>query len=121
MTKSRFGRIVKLSTKTREALTQEVSQNNSSPTAGTEVKNLILYLTKLLNNWDVEKNNGERDIEVWENLESSNQEEDLIMILATKINSVNTTDYDQFICTMQFDIEKPETYARAMQSLYIAP
>lgn len=42
------------------------------------------------------------------------------MILATKINSVNATDYDQFVCATQFDIEEPETYARAVQGPYAA-
>lgn len=33
------------------------------------------------------------------------------MILATKINTVNAKDYDQFVFAMQFDIEELETYA----------
>lgn len=37
------------------------------------------------------------------------------MILATKINSVNARDYDQFVCATQFDTEEPKTYARAIQ------
>ena len=42
------------------------------------------------------------------------------MILATKINYVNTSYYDQFVCSMQFDIEEPETYVRAMQGRHAA-
>lgn len=36
--------------------------------------------------------------------------EDPIMILATIINSVNITNYDQFVYRTQFDIKKLETY-----------
>lgn len=55
-----------------------------------------------------------------ENLESGNQEKDLIMILATKINSDNATNYNQFVYAMQFDIDKPETYVQAKQGTYTA-
>lgn len=41
-------------------------------------------------------------------------EEDLIVLLATKINSVNAKNYDQLVYTTQFDTEEPETYARAI-------
>lgn len=33
--------------------------------------------------------------------------EDPIMIPFTKINSVNATNYNQFVCATQFDIKKP--------------
>lgn len=46
--------------------------------------------------------------------------EDPIMILATKINSVNVMNYDQFVYSTQFDIEELEMYAQAMQRLYVA-
>lgn len=39
-------------------------------------------------------------------------------ILATKINSANAVDHDQFTSFTQFDIEEPETYSRAMQGPY---
>ena len=124
VTKPRSGRTVKLSTKAREALTQEASHQDTPPIAGTEVENLVLYLIEMLNNWDMEEDKGERDMLVRENLELGNQErseeEDPIMILATKINSVNATDYDQFVCATQFDIEEPETYAGAKQGPYAA-
>lgn len=70
VTKSRSGHTVKLFIKAQKALIQKVSQNNSPPTAEMEIENLILYLTKLFNNLDVEKNNGEKDTLVRGNLES---------------------------------------------------
>lgn len=58
-------------------------------------------------------------IQVGEDLYPGQQEflyeEDPIIILAIKINSVNAGDYNQFVCVTQFDTEEPETYARAMQ------
>ena len=35
-------------------------------------------------------------------------------ILATKINSTNAVDQDQFANSTQFDVEEPEMYSRAM-------
>lgn len=45
----------------------------------------------------------------------SPHEEDPMVLLATKINSVNARNDNQFVCATQFDTEEPETYARAMQ------
>ena len=41
-------------------------------------------------------------------------------ILATKINSANTIDHDQFTSSTQFDVEEPKTYSRAMQCPHAA-
>ena len=40
--------------------------------------------------------------------------EDSIMILATKINFINTTNYNQFVYLIQSDIEEPKMYDQAM-------
>ena len=40
----------------------------------------------------------------------SPNEEDPIVLLAIKINSVNARNYDQFVCATQFDTEEPEIY-----------
>lgn len=55
-----------------------------------------------MNGWDTDK-------------KRETQEEDPIAILATTINAVNASNYDQFVCASQLDVEEPETYARAMQ------
>ena len=47
--------------------------------------------------------------------ETELEHEDPLKILATRIDSTNAVDQDQFVCSTQFDVEKPETYARAMQ------
>ena len=39
---------------------------------------------------------------------------DLLKILATRINMANAANQNQFVCSIQFDIEEPETYARIM-------
>ena len=36
-------------------------------------------------------------------------------ILETKINLVNVTNQNQFVCSTQFNIEEPETYTCAIQ------
>lgn len=46
---------------------------------------------------------------------SANNETDTIKIFVTKIHSANAPDQDHYICSIQFDVEEPETYARAMQ------
>ena len=42
------------------------------------------------------------------------------MILVTKVNSVNDTNYDQFVCSTQFDIEESKTYIQTMQGFHTA-
>lgn len=63
-----------------------------------EVKNLIFYKTNLLKNLDVDEDKRERDILVrdQEPIKPSDKENPII-ILATKINSVNTSNYNQFV------------------------
>ena len=74
----------------------------------------------MLNNWDKDKSE-KKAIQAGKDLHSDQQEflheKDPIIILATKINSVNTKDYNEFVCAMQFDTEELETYAQAMQGL----
>ncbi len=41
-------------------------------------------------------------------------------ILATKINSANAVDHDQFSNSTQFDVEESETCSRAMQGPHAA-
>ena len=60
----------------------------------TEVENLVFYLTDLLENWEVDKDKEEKDIGDLEPTIKSSYKEDPIMILATKINYVNTSYYD---------------------------
>lgn len=85
--KSRSGCTVKPSAKTRGEMSQTTSYQNVPPITkhNPEVKNLVLYLTKLLNSWDIDE---KREI----------QEEDSIAILATIINATNTSNHDQFEC-----------------------
>ena len=45
----------------------------------------------------------------------ANNETDPIKILVTKIHSANAPDQDHYVCSTQFDVEEPETYARTMQ------
>ena len=75
-----------------------------------EVNDLIVQPTELLDNW----NEYERPMPTTE-APSAKSDEDLIEILATKIHSTNSADQDHFVYATQFDVEEPETYARAMQ------
>lgn len=52
---------------------------------------------------------------------SESAQDDPLRILATRINSANAVDQDQFACSTQLDIEEPETYSRAMQGPNAAP
>ena len=110
--KSRSSQTVKLSAKAREALNQDPPNAEIRP----DIENLILYLKNLLNSWDADKANNNLQSDQPDSL----HEEDPIILLATKINSINARNYDQFVCTTQFDIKEPETYARAMQGLHAA-
>lgn len=40
---------------------------------------------------------------------------DPLKIFPTKINLINTTNQDQFVCSSEFDVENLETYSRAIQ------
>ncbi len=76
-------------------------------------------MTQLLGNW-------EEDARVLlttrsEDLHSSKQNDPLIhvedptVLLAAKIHAANADDLDQFVGSIQFDVEELETYTRAMQ------
>ena len=43
--------------------------------------------------------------------------DDLIILLATKINLANIGDYDQFVYSILFDTEELKTYVPAIQGL----
>ena len=64
-----------------------------SPTeCSSEIKNFVVHLTALLENWDEGLN-----VSITQSREdpsSPDEEEDPIRILATKINSVNAVDHD---------------------------
>lgn len=81
------------------------------------MKNLVVQLTTLLENWDKSAN-----VNIIQSREDPipKEKEDLIRILATKISSANIVDYDQFISSTQFDVEEPETYFRAIQGPHAA-
>lgn len=53
----------------------------------------------------------------WSLNESTNTtaDEDPVNNLATKIQAANAIDQSHFACISQFDVEEPETYAKAMQ------
>lgn len=42
------------------------------------------------------------------------------MILATNVNAANAADQDQFVYSTQLNIEEPEIYTHAIQSLNAA-
>lgn len=108
MTQSQSCRTVKLSAKAREEVTQTTSYRDVSPTAerNSEVENLVLHLTELWNGWDAGK---KREVQATQN------KRDPIVILATTINSANVSNHNQFSFVSKLDVEKPETYTRAMQ------
>lgn len=49
-------------------------------------------------------------------LSENAQLDDLLMILAIKVNIVNVADQDQFAYFTQLDINESETYTHIMQS-----
>ena len=101
------GQTVKLSVKTKEALHQNPLNVRKNP----DVRNLIFYLTDLLNSWDAKKVSNDLQSDQPDSL----YKKDLIVLLATKIDSVNARDDNQFVYTTQLYIKEPETYAQAMQ------
>lgn len=95
--KSYFCQIVELLTKAWEVLNQEFSNTKKK----LDVENLIFHLINLLNSWNA--NNAKNDLQ-------SDQldflyKQDLIVLLAIKINSINTREYNQFVYIMQLDIK----------------
>lgn len=79
-------------------------QRLSSKEQNSEVQNLIVPLTHLLQNCDTQS----KELE-------NTQLDDPLMILVTRVNVANAADQDQFACLTQLYVEKPETYAYAMQ------
>ena len=78
-------------------------------------------MTKILGNWDEGANvlatqvEGELIQTDSQLLHAEDPSEDPSVLLATRVCNANAGDLDQFICSTQFDIEEPETYARAME------
>ena len=109
---SRSGPTVKPTTKAKEAMASSARRPESPPASelSREVNDLIVQLTELLNNW----NKYERPM-LTTKAPSAKSDEDPIKIFATKIHSTNFSDQVHFVFATQFEVEEPETYARAMQ------
>ena len=121
--KSRTGRTVKPSTKaleaTRHARIHTSNQNSPPiPQKSADVEKLVVQLTTLLSNWDADASILATQAEDQPEEPDSNQAENPLVLLATRLSSANAGDLDQFVCSTQFDIEEPETYTRAMQSAH---
>lgn len=106
---------------------QAKHQNSPMAIRNVEVVKLIVQLTKILKNWDKKTNvlavqhKKEEDSQLHlQNNLADNDAEDLVVLLASKVYTVNAEDLDQFVYSTQFDVKKPETYARAMQGLNAA-
>lgn len=56
-----------------------------------------------------------KDLQLSETIDPLIHAEEPAVVLATKIHSANVGDLDHFVGSTQFDVEEPETYARAMQ------
>lgn len=122
--RSHTGRTVKLSAKAQETKIQAKHTTNTfnqrSPPAllkRPEVEILIVQLTKILGNWDEGANVLATQVE-----KEQIHEDPLLLhagdpsvLLAKKVHSANAGYFDQFVCSTQFDVEEPETYAKAMQ------
>ncbi len=92
-----------------------------SPTEqSSEIENLVPHLTTLLENWDRCPNIAITQPKEDPSTPEEDEEEDPMRILATKINSANAVDQDQFANSTQFDAEEPETYSTAMQGPHAA-
>ncbi len=74
-----------------------------------KIENLIIQLTHLLQNWDIESKESE-----------NTQLDDPLMILITRVNAANAADQDQCVCSIQLDVKEPEAYARTMQGPNVA-
>lgn len=120
-TKSQSGRTVKLLAKAQEAKTLAHQKQPSPIEQSSEIETFIAHLTTLLEDWD----KGQNLVAATQQMEDldtteEDEEEDPMMILATKINSANAVNHDQFTSSTQFDVEEPETYSRAMQGPHAA-
>ena len=97
-------------------------QNPPAGTKNAEVKKLIVQSTKILKNWNKGTNmlvgqyEEEEDSQLYlQNNLANNNAKDPVVFLASKVYTVNIRDLDQFVCSTQFDVKEPTTYARAMQ------
>ena len=108
-------RTIKLSAKAKDA--KEVLSNFQKTfllEQSSEITNLIVQWTNLLRAWDEDDENIEvMTTQTREETEPGH--EDHLKILATRINLANAADQHQFVSSTYFDVEKPQTYARAMQ------
>lgn len=109
--KTRTGRTVKLSAKAKDAR-DPLYQNSTPGEQSSEIEDLVVQLTHLLGAWENDDNIKVMSAQAEE---SGPMHEDPLKILATKINSANAVDQDQFACSTQLDVEEPETYVRSMQ------
>ncbi len=85
-----------------------------------EIENLVAHLTTLLENWDRGPNVAITQLREDPSTPEEDEKEDPMRILATKINSANAVDQDQFANSTQFDVEEPETYSKTMQGPHAA-
>ena len=101
MKKTCTGRIIKPFAKAKDAIDTREDQSSlqkaPSPERISEIKNLIVQLTYLLEAWD------KNDEDISANLTQTEEDTELghddpLRILATRINLANATDQDQFIC-----------------------
>ena len=102
---------------TEQNLEIEMQKPLSPTERSSEIENLVVQLTTLLENWDKGLN-----VNITQSREDPipKEEENPMRILATKINSANAVDYDQFTSSTQFDVEEPEMYSRVMQGPHAA-
>ena len=114
---SHSGRIVKPTAKAKDANVSSSSRiqrkSQASPKKlpwidpSPEFGKLIIQLTEILHNL----NNCEGPATPT----PTNDETDPIKVLVIKIHFANAQDQDHYVCSTQFDVEKLETYAKAMQ------
>lgn len=87
------------------------------PQQSLEVESLIAQLAQLLElDWSLnESTNILTTQEEHSKPDNASADEDPVKILATRIHDANAIDQSHFACVSQFDVEEPETYAKAMQ------
>lgn len=82
-----------------------------------EIKTIFVLLTTLIENWDKSLN-----VNIIQLTENARRKEKKVLteLLATKINSANAVDHNQFTSSTKFEVKKPKIYSRVMQGLYAA-
>ena len=122
--RSCIGHTVKLSAKAQKAMSQATRHQNPPLTIrNAGVKKLIVHLTKILEDWDEETNvlaiHHEKEensqLHLQQDLAKDDAEDPAVLLASTRVYTANAGDLDQFVCSIQFNIKEPETYARAMQ------